>query len=86
LVTGVLEIAAAVRLRYHVEGEWLLIPSGALSVLFGLALAFLTIAGLLVIAWWVGAYAIISGAMLLGLAYRLRSLAKHTPPHGTVTV
>jgi uncharacterized membrane protein HdeD (DUF308 family) len=79
-VTGVFEIIAAVRLRREIQGEWLLALSGFLSVIFGLALVFMPVAGLLVIAWWIGAYAVTSGALLLALSFRMRGLARHAPP------
>jgi len=75
VVTGVLEIITAIELRRHIPGEWLLTLSGILSILLGIALALLPEAGLVVIAWWVGAYAIAFGVVMLGLAFRLRELA-----------
>src|SRR5215475_5366710 len=39
LVTGVMEIMAAIRLRNELQGEWLLALTGALSVLFAILLA-----------------------------------------------
>jgi uncharacterized membrane protein HdeD (DUF308 family) len=83
---GVFEIVAAIHLRKYIEGEWLLLLSGVFSILFALALAVLPVAGLVVIAWRVGAYWVVNGAMLLRLACRLRSLAKHAPPRGAIPV
>ncbi|GJG85344.1 hypothetical protein tb265_05250 [Gemmatimonadetes bacterium T265] len=76
LVTGVGQIVAAVRLRREVRGEWLLGLSGLLSVLFGVALLAAPVAGALVIAVWIGAYALFAGVLLLALAFRLRGWAR----------
>jgi uncharacterized membrane protein HdeD (DUF308 family) len=78
IVTGVLEIVAAIRLRKDVKGEWLLILNGVLSLLFGAVLLALPGAGLLVVVWWIGAYAIVFGIVLIALAFKLRS-RHHTP-------
>ena len=72
VVTGVLEIVAAVRLRKEIQGEWLLILSGALSVLFGLLLAIWPAAGALTVVFLIGIYAIVFGAALIMLGLRLR--------------
>lgn len=78
LVTGVTEIVAAVQLRKEIEGEWLLGLSGVASVLFGLAMVFWPGAGALALIWMIGAYAVVFGAMLVGLAWRLRNMQKTT--------
>lgn len=73
LTTGVLEIIAGIRLRKIMTGEWLLLVAGVLSVI----LAFLIISrpgiGVVLLVSWVGAYALISGIVLLGVAFRVRS-------------
>lgn len=76
ILTGVLELVAAVRLRQEIEGEWLLGLSGALSVLLGLAvpvaLYLNPAATLLSVAWVIATYATIAGLVLIGLGLRLR--------------
>jgi uncharacterized membrane protein HdeD (DUF308 family) len=83
IVTGVLEIVAAIRLRKHVTNEWLLVLSGVLSVLLGVLFIAAPLAGALAIALWVGVYAVIFGGLLVGLGLRLRSLG-HTIGTGPV--
>jgi uncharacterized membrane protein HdeD (DUF308 family) len=79
IVTGVLEIVAAIRLRREIQGEWLLILSGILSVAFGVVLLALPAAGILVIVWWIGAYALIAGVVMIALAFKLRGRQQRTP-------
>lgn len=76
IVSGTLEMYAAVRLRQAIEGEWLMGVSGALSVILGLAIVALMIldplATLPSAAWVIGTYAVIAGVVLLVLGLRLR--------------
>jgi len=72
IITGVLEIGAAIRLRKSISNEWLLIVSGFLSTLFGLALIIMPVAGALAVVWLIGVYAIVFGVLLMGLSIRLR--------------
>ena len=74
IVTGVLEVVAAVRLRRQIENEWWLGLSGALSIVFGVLVMSAPGAGALAMVFWIGAYAIVFGALLVGLAFRLRSV------------
>jgi uncharacterized membrane protein HdeD (DUF308 family) len=72
LVTGVMEIVVAIRLRRELQGEWLLILSGALSVLFGILLIVWPASGALALVTLIAIYALIFGAALIGLGLRLR--------------
>src|SRR5262249_6350358 len=83
IITGVLEIAAAIRLRKTISNEWWLVLSGVLSIVFGGVITAFPGAGALALVFWIGAYALVFGAMWLALALRLRRL----PPrrgHGGV--
>ena len=73
LVTGVLEIAAAIRLRKIIAGEWLLALIGIASVTLGIILALFPGPGALALVIWIGAYAMVTGVLLVVLAFRLRS-------------
>jgi uncharacterized membrane protein HdeD (DUF308 family) len=77
LVTGAFEIAAAIRLRKAITGEWLLILSGILSIGFGVLLVLFPAAGALVLVIWIGAYALVFGALQIALGIRLRSWGHH---------
>ena len=72
VVTGVLELVFAIRLRDEIKGEVWLALSGALSIVFGVLVALFPGAGALALVLWIGAYAIVFGAMLVGFAFRLR--------------
>jgi uncharacterized membrane protein HdeD (DUF308 family) len=85
IVTGVLEIISAIRLRRVINNEWGLIIGGVLSVLFGIVLLAAPGTGALAVVFVIGVYAIIFGIALLALAWRLRGHshgATSAPPYG----
>lgn len=73
LVTGILEIIAAIRLRKIITNEWLLILAGIASVAFGVILLLRPAAGALALIWWFGAWALIFGILIIVLAFRMRN-------------
>jgi uncharacterized membrane protein HdeD (DUF308 family) len=62
------------RLRKVIRGEWLLALSGIASLALGVLLVLFPGPGALAVVIWIGAYALVFGALLVGLAFRLRSL------------
>ena len=62
-------------IRKEIEGEWLLVLEGILSLAFGVLLILAPLAGAIVLGVWIGVYALVLGGMLLGTAFRLRSYA-----------
>jgi uncharacterized membrane protein HdeD (DUF308 family) len=85
-LTGIFELAAAIRLRKEITGEFWLGLAGVLSILFGVVLFAAPGPAALALTIWIGAYALIFGVMLLFLAFRLRRHAEgHPTPGGTGT-
>jgi len=76
VVTGVIEIVAAIRLRKIVKDEWLLALSGVFSVALGVFVFAFPAAGAIGIAYLLGTYTVATGLILVTLAIRLRSRLK----------
>lgn len=72
IAIGVFQIIGAIQLRKHIDNEWMLILSGALSVLFGIVLLVQPGAGALALVWLIGVYAILFGILNIAFAFRLR--------------
>jgi len=73
VITGILEIVAAIRLRNEISNEWLLGLGGLISIGLGILLFFQPAAGGLAIIWTIAAYALIFGVLLVILGFRLRN-------------
>ena len=76
IITGAIEIGAAIELRRIVQHEWLLALAGVMSIAFGVVLFVSPIAGALAVVWLIAAYATVFGGLLIALGIRLYQLRR----------
>jgi len=74
VLTGIIEIVLAVRLRRVIDGEVWMALAGAASILFGVILVLFPAAGALSLVWLIGSFAIAFGVFLIILGWRLRGI------------
>ena len=86
ILTGALEIGAAIRLRKEIDREWVMILSGLVSILFGAALIYIMYtepaATILSVGWLIAVFALAFGFTLGWLAFKLKkhhAETTHTP-------
>ena len=75
LITGLLEIYAAITLRKEIQNEGWLALSGALSTLTGLYVVLRPGAGALALLWLIGGFSIAFGIVLIMLAMKAKNWA-----------
>lgn len=83
ILSGGLMFASAFRLRRRYGRVWLAL-GGLASLIFGVLLIAAPLVGAVVLTWWIGAYALVFGAMLLVLAFQLRSRRTESPGNAAV--
>jgi uncharacterized membrane protein HdeD (DUF308 family) len=84
IARGILEIVVAIELRKQIKGEFWLVAAGIASILFGVLMIVLPVAGVLALAWLIGIYALIFGGFMLPLSFRLRRLHHKAEPEKPV--
>jgi uncharacterized membrane protein HdeD (DUF308 family) len=72
-LSGALQLGGGILLRREIEGELLLIVSGAISFFFGITLFGISGAGLPVLMWTVALYSIVYGMIMVGVGLMLRT-------------
>lgn len=70
-VVGVVEIMGAIDLRGEAPGTPWMAAGGAMSIIFGVLVAFWPGAGIMAILWLIGFYAILGGILRLVASYRI---------------
>ena len=74
ILTGLIEIVMAIRLRRVIDNEVWMALAGAASIIFGIVLVLFPAAGALGLVWLIGSFAIAFGAFLIILGWRLRGI------------
>ncbi|OZI62031.1 HdeD family acid-resistance protein [Bordetella genomosp. 11] len=72
LITGILDIAVAIRYRDTVRHTWLMVLAGIVSIIFGAGVLVYPGAGALALVWMISIYAIASGILLLAMGIHAR--------------
>jgi uncharacterized membrane protein HdeD (DUF308 family) len=73
ILTGLAEIALTFRLHERLTVELLWILAGIASIVFGIVLIVFPAAGALALVWFIGAYALFFGVLLVILGFSLRA-------------
>jgi len=79
--TGALEVAAAIRLRKEIHGEWMLALAGIASMGFGMFLIARPGAGALAVLSLLAFFAILFGLLYVLLAFKVRGIARTQGAH-----
>lgn len=79
IIMGIGEITAAIRLRRIISGEWVLLLTGIVSVVFGIVLFLFPGAGAVAMVLWIGAFAVVLGVLRVIFAFRLRGWQRARP-------
>jgi uncharacterized membrane protein HdeD (DUF308 family) len=86
LITGALEVTSAITLRKVIEHEWAMGLAGLATIALGVIMLMRPVIGAVAVVWWLGAYALVFGALMLVVGFRLRSAAHghggHAPMGG----
>jgi uncharacterized membrane protein HdeD (DUF308 family) len=72
IVTGIFDIISAIKLRKIIDGEFLMIVSGLLSIVFGVFVFIRPLEGLVVMTYLIGFYAVMFGILYIILGFSMR--------------
>ena len=84
LISGMMEVYTAWRIRNEITGEWILALAGALRVVAGILILAMPYVGAILTAALFATWAILSGAAALFLGWRLRQFGGRISPAGAM--
>lgn len=76
LISGIMQIVYALKLRKVIENEWLAILSGVISIIFALVLFFNVAESANAVIMVIGVFSIISGIMNMILSFKIKGLKR----------
>ncbi|MBZ0202950.1 MAG: HdeD family acid-resistance protein [Ignavibacteria bacterium] len=76
--TGILEIISAIKLRKVIDGEFWMIVSGILSIVFAILIFLWPASGIVVMIYLIGIYALLFGIMMVFMGFSIRNLQPKT--------
>jgi uncharacterized membrane protein HdeD (DUF308 family) len=76
LISGIMQIVYAIKLRKIIENEWIAIVGGVISIIFALILFFNVVASANALVMTLGVFAIISGILQIMLSFKIKGLKK----------
>ncbi|MEG1201247.1 MAG: HdeD family acid-resistance protein [Comamonas sp.] len=74
IISGVMRVIFAIRVRKEIDNEWLLILGGVLGVLLGILMLAAPVAGMIVGVIWIGIGALVYGILQIIAAFKVRKL------------
>ncbi|MEO8665459.1 MAG: DUF308 domain-containing protein [Ignavibacteria bacterium] len=78
IIGGLMQIIYAVKLRKVIPNEWLAILNGVITLIFGIFVLLNILAGAQALIMVFGAYAIVSGLLMVGLSFRVKKMQPAT--------
>lgn len=76
IVSGISEIVTGIRLRKEIDDEWAMLLGGGLWLLLGICLLSRPLLSAVVLVQIIAVFSIVGGIVLLGLAWKARSLGE----------
>ncbi|HMQ68971.1 MAG TPA: HdeD family acid-resistance protein [Ignavibacteria bacterium] len=76
IIGGIMQIIYAIKLRKEITNEWMAVFNGVITLIFGILVLTNIFAGASTLVMLFGIFALISGFLLIGLSFKVKSVGK----------